>query len=401
MPPDVAVRPIRSSQIPDPITFSRDGYSDVLADHARLLEEGTPRLLWLTGRFDDEPNPYNTLPDLAGRIVEEGERAYAFVQGRVRTGTDFALYHGIHRALLAPKESSLFHVVISAGGVVSLQVLRLDGLDETPQAPRFAVAVRNVVVEPSDQRHVHVAGWTITRWVDASGVARYQWAVAPPVSPSPKEEIDRVFAVHESRVREKVTAWLASAPGEGPVVHLGSHTWGGDMIQLGPRVTDIHAIERMRDRAPEVAKALAARPPAGFVPVCVALNNHLGLRWLSVGEGRTEPAVRPPGIEQPTCARGTRGGDLEQDEQPEDTNPGFRLRPKAPPLPELPRERDPIEMRKASGAFAGIPRLVVLNTAELEREIAAAGFDPLLERTKAPGLREEVVLGILRRRPLN
>jgi hypothetical protein len=363
--------------IPEPIAFPRAAYTAALAHHAELLALHQDSLLFQARTFGprDQP-PLAFIDQLAGLIEVRRDSTQVLVVRRAQLVAELPDYRGVVRALHLNPGAWRLRVVVLAEGVVSLHTLEVDrsGAARGP-SPRLVVVARDVVVEPSQQKHRREGPWTITRWATPDG-PRYAWVPTPAEPPSGEEAIDRALALYGVEVRRRVWDFMRRGYGASDAfVQLMSSELLGDSIGVIPRRNHI-ALTALR---PTISRAIDADTRPGWVPLFFHGSRWMGLRWIEVRAAGEEPPA-----------------DVVQARHSLHLVPDAKAAaPETEAVPSAPRAKlSDAELLDAifqMGVDDAVDRLVTLTDAELDREIADAGFDPAAERATGPGLRERVV----------
>ncbi|MGH7298073.1 MAG: hypothetical protein ACRELB_24245, partial [Polyangiaceae bacterium] len=192
---------LRSITLPEPLPFSRAGYGDTLAAHARLLESHAARLHAASLRRLRTQEDLDLVDHYVGTVFGPDTREErSDLVHRERAVANWRTHRGIASELLSIPGRMLLHVVVTAGSAISLHTMRLDMRRLTLEGPA-------VVVEPRVQRH-RVSGLgpvLVTRWVEPSGEARYGWTAVPPEPATGAEACDRLIARYEATARRGIT----------------------------------------------------------------------------------------------------------------------------------------------------------------------------------------------------
>jgi hypothetical protein len=357
----------RAFMVPAPPAFSLAPLSSALEDHATLLDRARETLVFANrGILEDDRCP-SVLAGFAGRKAD-GEPVEMLLPRNSLMRWAHKV-HGVRRALFAPpEERDALSVVVSSSDVISLQLLRVE-LRPGGKAPRLTVRQRGVVVEPARQTHWETGPWTVTQWLEpGEGTeSRYAWSATPREPRNESEVIEQLVGFYEERIGREIRKGLRlGAVGE-VLVFVGSTECCGDYVDCFDRFK----LAEMTDY-PTIARAIAEDQRSGHVPVFVMAERYGGLCWVSVGEdGSTRLDPRPTLVAEAVGLV-----------DPDETDRFCRAGQSDPPPTGWP------------GVEGTIDRLVTLSPAELDAEIRRAGFDPTIERSNGPGLRESVVAGI-------
>jgi hypothetical protein len=375
---------LRSITLPAPLPFRRDGYADVLAEHARLLTEHAGRLHTAARTFLRDDEELDMADHYAGRIVQglDGRLEKVDVIHRPSMIRYFRAYRGIAGQLLLRPGSYGLYVVVAVGDAVSVHETRME-------RDKLIPAGKALVVEPAVQMHRKsgLGPLLVTRWLGPDQEARFGWVPIPSRPASPEEGLARLHARYETRVLEETRARLRPDTTD-PLVVLRSDSQGDSLNHLGRNLAFVALTGY-----PGILEALAQGKQPGRVPVVADMGMHACLRWLDLDPvGTTAPgsaelveAFRwPPEIP-------TDGG--EETEEEEDYESWIDFGPRAPRKPSAAEVLREIER---SACFGEVDQyLGAMSDEELDRAIAAAGFDPKAERARGAGVREKVVAAIL------
>jgi len=387
--------------IPEALAFPRAPYADALETHAKLLAQFQDQLFADARTLGGEDAPFAFLYDYVGLVWAGTKGVKAEMAPRSVAIDRTSALHGICRPLHLVPEGYRFHVVVSARGLASLHTLEIE--DACGDAPRLQVVSRHDAFEPRKQEHRAADGHTVTRWVAFDREPRYAWRPTPPEPASQDEIADRLVAFYEAPLRRAIQCFLRAghAP-EDAYVQFGAKGARGDRILVSPRT---HAFTL---GYPSIGHAILEEPARpGFTPVFVNAVRWGALRWIPVG-ALAAGAAPPPGmlapLRMPFSAK-----ELEESlaEEGEDDDEGEdEAAPTPEPAPPAPaparpssrkRDVDIVEEILRMGMEGVVDRLTTLTPAELDREIASVGFDPEAERAFGPGLRERVVVALLKK----
>ncbi len=383
--------------VPDPLTFPRAPYADALELHAKLLARFEGQLFADAQTFGVEDAPFFFLHDYVGAVWVGGKGVTAGMVPRGDAIERTSALHGICRPLYLTRPGYGFHVVVVARGLASLHTLEIE--DARGDAPRLRVVSRDDAFEPRKQEHREIDGYTITRWVAFDREPRYAWRPTPPEPASLDEVADRLIAFYDATLRRELQSFLS--PGRAPedaFVLFRTRGHRGDRILVFPRE------QAFALGYASIQSAILEEPARpGYTPVFVYASGWGALRWIPVDP--PAGAAPPPGIlahlQMPFAPREPEEDEAEEDEAEEDEAEAAPPPEAAPPAPARPRSRerdiDLVEAILRMGMEDVVDRLTTLTPAEVDREIAAAGFDPEAERAFGPGLRERVVEAIMKK----
>ena len=358
-----------STLVPAPLAFPRAATASALEDHARLTDRYLEAVLFRPQSREllavpgvGEAAVGYTCRTLDGQVIEG-------LMLRAEAVNRTSGYYGLKRELLVtPEEPAALTLLVEASGAISLQQLELH---HRARAPRLTVLERDVLVEPYDQQHWTTGAWTVTRWVGSDGTdrePRYAWTETPSDAKDETEAIDRLVTFHEARIRRQVRAFLHHGVAPRRVLVIVRATWCcGDRVGCFERRYHSFILTEF----PSLAHAIDANTSRRSVPVVVVANGYGGLRWLSVEKNGAMSFDPLPAV----VARAMNVVD------PDETNPFSRE-----PITLVPSCRPGIE--------GELDRLVDLSPAALDAEIILAGFEPAIERSMGPGLRESVLAAI-------
>jgi hypothetical protein len=158
---------------------------------------------------------------------------------------------------------------------------------------------------------------------------------------------------------------------------------------------------------PVIARAIAETARPGYTPLVLRGNGWGALRWLdagaSDGEGPPPSLLEPPG-EPPEPEEPVEDEDEEEDDGENDDEGKEGPAPTAAPVPapaKPPRKPSAVEMIELflqMGTEVEVFHLTTLTPAEVDGEIAFAGFDPEVERALGPGIRQRVLVALMRKK---
>jgi hypothetical protein len=394
----------QSFMLPEPLAFPLAPYADALATHAKLLAMHQETLLAEPQRFGDDGAPFCFLSDYAGLVVARPTGVTADMVPRAQAVELTRNFHGISRALYLSPGAFHFRVLVHARSLVSLHTLEVVGAFEAATTtPRLRVVSHDDVVEPRKQKHREAGAWTITRWVAFDREARHAWRPTPTEPASMDETVDRFVALYDAPIHRRLEDYLRKGHSLAEsFVYVRSTGRAGDSILALARAN--HGAVTWGHR--EIARALQETEHPEHVPVFVHTSGWAALRWIdprAAGGGEAPP----PGMTE-TFSLPFEMPALDEDEDDEDDDVPHEappVQPEAPPVqpapaPARPR-RAPTEAEITDEIFklgleCEVDRLTRLTRAELDREIAQAGFDPEAERAFGPGLRERVVEAIMK-----
>ena len=319
----------------------------------------------------------------AGRIVQglDGRMEKVDVIHRPRMTRYFRAYRGIAGHLLQWPGSFGLYVVVAVGDAISLHMMRIERERLVPEG-------KALVFEPTVQMHRKsgLGPLLVTRWVGPDQEARFGWAAIPSNPASPEEALGRLIARYETRVLEETRAWLRPDTTD-PLVVLRSDSQGDSLNHLGRQLAFVALTGY-----PGILEALARGPQAGRVPVVAEMDLHACLRWLDLdAAGAAAPGTAdlieefhwPPEIP-------TEGEETAEADEPYESWIDFGPRaPRKPTASEVLRE-----IERSSCFYEVDQYLGSMSDDELDRAIAAVGFDPKAERARGAGVREKVIEAI-------
>lgn len=372
-------RCVHSIRVPEPLAFERAALAPALHEHALMLQRRCESFRLLIGNMWPRDVPFKDIDLFTGLLaVRSSGEEEAYVVHRAEAARRVQRYRALQRELLvAHQDGSCFRVVVATADALSLHTLRVTRA-ERAELPSVAVVDSDVLVEPIRQWHHARGEHTVTRWrLAADTEPRYAWVRTPRAPASDDEEVDRVLSLYEARIRGRIWEYLK----DGRRVHevlVAVRSQPALADRLGFYWRDSHSA--FTSEHPWIRRAIDTCVHTGRVPVFFEMGSYVALRWIDV---RTEtgdaPNESPRGlIERPLHIV-----------DPDATIPPDPCDPK-PWVPRVVRSPGPITQTDID---CEIGRLATLSDAALNREIAAAGFDPMAERAQL-GLREGVVLAI-------
>lgn len=390
--------------VPEPLAFPHLPYAEALAVHAKLLAWNEAKLLAEAEELGEKRSPFCYLSEYAGLVAARPNGVTADIISRSHAVDISRKFPGICRELFLDRGKFRFPVVIFARGIISLHTL---AAEHTDGASRLVVVSRNDVVEPQKQKHRPEGSWSITRWVAHDREPRYAWRPTPTRPTTREEIIDRLMALYGPRLRQRIADFLrAGHTPEKTLVHLKSSERVGDILDIRERGNHVALTLGFT----EIEEVLDEPSPPGLVAVFIQEHRWGAIRWIAV-DAPDAGASLPPGIIEdfvfpwgkPPVDPGDDTASDEDDEDDEEPPPKDEApkeaAEKAPPVAETKQKRklstrEMVERLDQLKLDIEVDRLIELTSAELDREIAEAGFDPEAERAHGPGLRERVVRAI-------
>ena len=378
--------PAWSVTLASPLGFPREPFSTALMKHAELLTAQAERIVHLARELATSVEPHLGAVDLCAIIEMRDTEGSARVELRGDAASYLSRCRGVLQQLLLRPLGDRMPVAVVGWSVVSLHMGRLEkrspGSDDNDL--HFVIESRELVVEPLGQEHTrsergHVL---ITRWRHPDREDRYAWVPLPPEPASDEEAIDRVLARYDVLIHQRLGAFLADSDEDRePLLLVMSVRAHGD----GLDISDRRECGPLINLFPKIARVIHGPRHDGYIPVVVVLGLTAGLRWFPL-ESETAPEPPPPMMD---------AMDLPAPSE-------SRLPDVPPPEASVARKRrSPGEMFQIilrQGICSGIEEwLGRMTNQEVDAEIAMAGFDPQVERSRGPGLRESVLHAILDR----
>ena len=231
-----------------------------------------------------------SIHDSAGMVVSDLRRDRATVTERAQLLHALPRYPGIQRRLVLDPRGVKMYVAIATPGAVSLRKARLRhgasagrGVGRSPSL----VAGRLLVVEPTRSK-THRVGPLSLRCARTPGhFLRMDVALRPSLPMAADVEMDRLVDLYRS---ELWTQWRRLRR-EGLATVSSTRACGDHAIVASKR----HPMWPVAlARYANVRRILSQRPVAGWLPVVVRTDSHVGLRWLDVGgSGSARPGDWP------------------------------------------------------------------------------------------------------------
>jgi hypothetical protein len=316
---------VRSYQI-EAVEFPREVFSEVLGEHARLLEAHAPEIL--AAPLDHPGNPaddrFVALEDLhttTTLLVSDGAAHEAHKWRTVDLSYVVQRCPGIVRRLMEVPPEEHTYVVVVARGVASLHLLRGVEPRRAGELARLEVVARALVVEPWDQWRQREGQFVTTWWRTPIGELVASRRRVREQLKDERAVADALMTIRGQSVHERLATYAREEPGSKPLALLDASVRGESI-----EVVDRRGGDPFVDPFPGIVAALRVKRP-GFVPVLVYAYHWAVLCWIALDAGADVAvpealvAKRPP---QPDDG-------VEDDEQAP-LKPRTRRRPSGPPM---------------------------------------------------------------------
>jgi hypothetical protein len=299
---------LRAYQLVEPIEFPRALFGDALAEHARLVVTHGAEIL--AAPLDHAGNPadhrFVALEDLhefSSLLVSDGATHEVHRWTSVDLSYVVQRCRGIVRRLMEVPPRGLGYVVVVAGGVASLQLVRGVAPLRVGEGCRLEVVERDLVVEPWDQWHLRDGWFVRTWWRTPIGELAASRARVRAWPSNAREVTDAVLTIRGTSVRERIDAYVRENPRGRPLAIVETSVVGEEI-----EVVDRRGGDAFVDPFAEIVEALRVAR-TGLDPVVVYAYHWAALCWIAA-PGQSDVALPEPLV----VARSPRPDDEDEDE---------------------------------------------------------------------------------------
>jgi hypothetical protein len=274
-------------ELAEPVAFPRELFADVLREHARLVDAHAAAVMaapldrpWFeVGNPEDRSRhvEISALPRSTSILAVEGSVVEIHRWKPTQASWVLQRCRGIVRKLMLRLPEDHTHLVVVAGGVASLHVMRGVPPVRAGEGERLEVVQRDVVVEPWDQWHRHRDEHVVTWWRTPAGELVASRVADPPDADDGPSIGEALLRIYRDELRAALASHEPEEPGGKPLVLLRSQR-SGDEIE----VMDRQWAEMTLEDYPTLLAAIGGAP-AGFAPIVVDLSSHATLQWCPVG----------------------------------------------------------------------------------------------------------------------
>jgi hypothetical protein len=274
-------------QLAAPVDFPRPLFTGVLREHARLVDRHAAEVMaapldrpWFeVGHPEDVSRHVEivALPRCTSVLVAEGSVVQIHRWRTAQASWVLQRCRGIVRKLMLRPPAEHTHLVVIAGGVASMHVMRGVPPRRAGDTQRLEVVQRDVVVEPWDQWHRRRRGHVVTWWRTPAGELAASRVAAPLEKDDGREACEALLRIYRDELRAAFAGHEPMEPGAKPLVIMRSSRNGEDID-----VTDRDWAEHALREYPTLLAALGSAPP-GFAPIVVDIFSDAVLQWCPVG----------------------------------------------------------------------------------------------------------------------
>jgi hypothetical protein len=304
-----------SATLPDPIVLEPKELDPILELHAGIFKSLQGYVVARLANFEHTNEPFDFMEALTAVIrLPSNLHPQITVTGANPVARSLHGYFGIMRryALDLPKQQ-MMRVVIEAGGMISLRIVKL----ENATTPRLVEDPGSeIVIEPRHQLIAMLPGRAAILSLTPSDPARLDVLPLPLSLELDRKELhDRIIVLHGPELVERACSMLnrGLCDAQNLFLMLTSRFSSGDRRSAllpfsGP-------FNPLTYRYPRLEQVLRDKRPKGWVPVFIQSSLGGGIRWLRYDPTVSEkPPQTPPDEPQPPSEPMLQRGDEDEDE---------------------------------------------------------------------------------------
>ncbi len=268
----------RSYQLAPPLDFPRALFTGALTEHARLLELHGGEILSKPldcPELDDDDRfmPLELLHACSALLVSDGVKHEVYRWWSVDLSYVVQRCRGIVLQLMEEAPQGHGYVVVVAGRVASLHLVRGVAPRRVGEGPTLEIVERDLVVEPWEQWHLHGRPFVRTWWRTPAGGLVASRVTFPRWPTTPEGVTEALLAIRGPSVRRRLEAFVRDNPRARPVAIVETSETGEEIDVIDWR-EGYPAVQAF----PEILDALRIGRP-GLDPVLVYAYDWGALTW--------------------------------------------------------------------------------------------------------------------------